>query len=71
MAEKVQRVRARRMKMAMTMPKEMATLLLILEIVEIIGGGLMFCGIVVFVKDGFSKSSERGRKVQKISCLCL
>jgi hypothetical protein len=31
MAERFQRIRARRMKMAMTMPKEMATLLLMLE----------------------------------------
>jgi hypothetical protein len=38
MAEKVQRVRARRTKMAMAMPKEMATLLLILKIVEVVHG---------------------------------
>jgi hypothetical protein len=34
-AEKVQRVRARRMKVAMTTPKEMAILLLILRSVGI------------------------------------
>lgn len=46
MADKPQKVRARAMKIAITTPKEMATLLLIVKFVEVVSGGLMVRGMV-------------------------
>ena len=58
MADKPQRVRARAMKIAITTPKEMATLLVIWKFAEVVSGGLMFSGM--FAAAGLFERSEEG-----------